>query len=84
MVAVMDYDPKKLIHESFNIRDISERECRSIFFGWALDLEENLDPLVGISMLLEKYAEDNPNHPMTKVLKEGYSTPGVRKKRMKK
>ena len=33
----MDYDPKKLISESFKINGITDVECRSIFFGWVLD-----------------------------------------------
>ena len=41
----MDYDPKKLISESFKINAITDVECRSIFFGWALAVDENSDPI---------------------------------------
>ena len=39
----MDYDPKKLISESFKIHDITDVECRSIFFGWVLDSNNCFD-----------------------------------------
>ena len=39
----MDYDPKKLISESFKIDGISDEECRSIFFGWVLDFDLRID-----------------------------------------
>ena len=39
----MDYDPKKLISESFKINGITDVECRSIFFGWVLDSNNCFD-----------------------------------------
>ena len=69
----MDYDPKKLISESFKINGISDEECRSIFFGWVLDFDTRLDINLAIKTLHEKYSLSNPTHPMTSVLLEGLS-----------
>ena len=77
----MDYDPKKLISESFKINGISDVECRSIFFGWVLDVDSRLDINLAIKTLHEKYSLSNPTHPMTKVLLEGLSGGDRAKKR---
>lgn len=69
----MDYDPKKLISESFKINGISDEECRSIFFGWVLDLDSRIDINLAIKTLHEKYSLSNPTHPMISVLLEGLS-----------
>ena len=79
----MDYDPKKLISESFKIDGISDEECRSIFFGWVLDFDSRIDINLAIKTLHEKYSLSNPTHPMTKVLLEGLSG-GYRAKRRKR
>ena len=67
----MDYDPKKLISESFKINGISDVECRSIFFGWVLDSNNCFDMNEALKILYQKYSLDYPKHPMTKVLLEG-------------
>lgn len=79
----MDYDPKKLISESFKINGISDEECRSIFFGWVLDFDSRIDINLAIKTLHEKYSLSNPMHPMTSVLLEGLSV-GYRAKRRKR
>ena len=79
----MDYDPKKLISESFKINGISDVECRSIFFGWVLDFDSRIDINLAIKTLHEKYSLSNPTHPMTCVLLEGLSG-GYRAKRRKR
>ena len=67
----MANDPNRLIFESYNIEGVTEQECRSIFFGWAVSLDEAFDPFDAIKNLLDNYESSNPNHPMTRVLREG-------------
>ena len=67
----MDNDQKGLISESYNIEGVSEEECRSIFFGWVLALDDCTDPLKAIRKLLATYEKSYPKHPMTRVLNEG-------------
>ncbi len=67
----MKSNPRGLIMEAYNIESISDEECRAIFFGWALALDENSDPLVAIKDLLGVIGNLHPTHPMTKVLREG-------------
>ena len=75
----MNADPKELISESYKMDSVSEGECRSIFFGWALAVDESSDPIKLISNLLELYETSYPNHPMTKVLMEGMKKDDSRK-----
>ena len=75
----MNADPKELISESYKMDSVTEGECRSIFFGWALSVDEKSDPINLISNLLELYGNTYPNHPMTKVLMEGMKNDGSRK-----
>jgi len=75
----MNADPKELISESYKMDSVSEGECRSIFFGWALAVDENSDPTKLISNLLELYGTYYPNHPMTKVLMEGMNKDNAKK-----
>ena len=67
----MENDPNGMIAESYNIADISEEECRSIFFGWALAFDPGLDPIHAIKEFLKAYESKYPQHPMNKVLREG-------------
>lgn len=72
----MDYhelDPRGLIAEAYKIEGISGPECRAIFFDWALSRPAESDAGAEISVLLEAYAGDAPDHPMTVVLREGLS-----------
>ena len=64
-------DPKGLIFEAYNIEDISEPECRSIFLDWALSLDSKFDPMKEIRSYLKYYREVTPHHPMNSVLLEG-------------
>ena len=75
----MNADPKELISESYKMDSVTEGECRSIFFGWALSVDEKSNPIELISNLLELYGTNYPNHPMTKVLMEGMKNDGARK-----
>jgi|GEM_PF-52209 len=63
-------DPRGLIHESYVIEGISEAECRSIFLDWALGLALDADQPALLRALLDRYAPNHGDHPMTKVLRE--------------
>ena len=65
------YDPKALIREAYNIEGINDSQCRSIFFDWALSLPDGLDTQESIAILIDKYGNDAPEHPMTVVLRNG-------------
>ena len=64
-------DPRGLIFESYNMVQISEPECRSIFLDWALGLEPKYDAIEEIRAYLNYYGSEYSEHPMNKVLQEG-------------
>ena len=64
-----DADPRGLIREAYRM-DVGARDCRSIFFDWALGLPDG-DALERIRILLDHYGAAHPDHPMTAVLREG-------------
>lgn len=64
-------DPKRLIHESYRIEEISAEQCRSIFFDWALSLPDGADTHAALGVLLQRYEADHSDHPMTQVLRDG-------------
>jgi hypothetical protein len=67
-------DPKGLVREAYRIEGITGGECRSIFLDWALSLPEGAAPQPAIAALIDTYGADNPDHPMTQVLREGMQT----------
>jgi hypothetical protein len=69
-------DPKGLIRESYRIEGITAAECRSIFLDWALGVPLDADQSAAIENLLNRYRDDNPDHPMTAVLLDGLLKPG--------
>jgi len=60
-------DPKGLIQDGYRIEGISMPECRTIFLDWAMSAGET--PLEDIQTLLTIHGPDNPDHPMTHVLR---------------
>jgi len=64
-------DPRGLIREAYVIEGISEPECRSIFLDWAIGVPAGEDTQVHVGALLAHYGAAAPDHPMTKVLREG-------------
>ena len=64
-------DPKGLIRESYRIEGIGAPECRSILMDWALSLPEGVGQGTALSSLLERYGAEDPDHPMTGLLREG-------------
>ncbi|MBX2854365.1 MAG: hypothetical protein KTR21_05225 [Rhodobacteraceae bacterium] len=69
--AMRQLDPRGLISEAFAIDGITEPDCRSIFFDWALGLGDDLDQATAIDALLAHYANAPEDHPMRQVLLEG-------------
>lgn len=63
-------DPKALIREGYNIPGISYGECRTVFLDWTLSVSNDKETSITIKRLLEKYALNYPDHPMTQVLRE--------------
>lgn len=72
----MDYDARGLIRESYRIEGITGSECRSIFLDWAINLPAEGTASEGITQMLAIYGDENPDHPMTTVLREGLAQPG--------
>lgn len=64
-------DPKGLIREAYRIDGIGPGECRSIFLDWALSHRDDAPTGDSIAQLLDRYGTAHPDHPMTKVLREG-------------
>lgn len=65
------FDPRGLIREAYRIEGISEGEVRSIFLDWALNRPDSPGEKEQIAALLDAYAADAPDHPMTLVLQQG-------------
>lgn len=63
-------DPKLLITESYRIAGITPEECRSIFLDWALSVGDGEAALLALPGLIARHA-DQPDHPMTAVLRDG-------------
>ncbi len=74
-------DKKALIFESYRIDGITDAECRSIFLDWALSLPDGTDTSDAIRVYLDRYQGNNPDHPMTEVLKAGLETTAAPRRR---
>ncbi|MBN2761001.1 MAG: hypothetical protein JXQ79_10900 [Rhodobacteraceae bacterium] len=77
-------DPKGLIRESYRIEGISDAECRSILIDWALSLPDGLDQKTALTEQLALHEAQNPDHPMTALLREGLNTTAKRSGRRKR
>lgn len=64
-------DSRGLIAEAFRIEGVSEPDCRSIFFDWALGMSSETDLTDAIAALLARHADAPADHPMRQVLLEG-------------
>ena len=64
-------DPRGLIRESYRIEGITIEECRSIFLDWAISVPVGEDSGAHVRALIDRYATDAPDHPMTEVLRDG-------------
>jgi hypothetical protein len=63
-------DPTGLIAESFRIEGISLAECRTIFFEWAMGIEDDVDTLAAVQIHLARNFAEQPDHPMITTLTE--------------
>lgn len=63
-------DPRGLIRESYRIVGITIEECRSIFLDWTISVPLGEDSTAQVRRLIEIYAKDDPDHPMTQVLRQ--------------
>ena len=70
-MTLNDIDKTGLIGESYRIDGIDVSQCRSIFLDWALKLPEGVDQMAAIRLLVETYAKNAPDHPMSAVLRDG-------------
>ena len=77
-------DPKGLIFEAFRIPGITEKDCRTIFFDWALSIDKEKNPIDEIRHLYNKYSELDAGHPMNLVLKEGLEFKAHSRRRKKR
>lgn len=76
-----DADPKGLIRESYQIDGITAGECRSVFMDWALSLPVGAGFKDALDVLITRYAETEPNHPMSVVMREGMAAPEAEARR---
>lgn len=74
-------DPRGLIGDAYRIDGIGESECRSIFLDWAIGVPQGRDAKSLLPVLLEYYGVAEPDHPMTRVLKEGLGQAGTPRRR---
>ena len=73
----LDYhsaDPRGLIYEAYRMETLKDEEYRSIFLDWALGIPIEQDAFGLINDLLAVYQIEYPDHPMTRILLEGFKT----------
>ncbi|MCY4463515.1 MAG: hypothetical protein OXC26_24445 [Albidovulum sp.] len=63
-------DARGLIREAFRMDGLTDENCRSIFFDWALGLPDEVEVSKQADKLYGKYSEEYPDHPMTRLLAE--------------
>ncbi|WP_166415758.1 hypothetical protein [Cochlodiniinecator piscidefendens] len=81
MTDLKTIDKRGLFADSYIIEGITEGECRSIFLDWAIGLPQNQNPQEWVAFVLDHYGPKDPDHPMTKVLREGLEKPSAPKRR---
>ncbi|MBD3677050.1 MAG: hypothetical protein HUJ27_01455 [Rhodobacteraceae bacterium] len=81
MTAEDQIDKTGLIREAYQIDGIGAAECRSIFLDWAIKLPADIAPREAIQILLDRYAQDAPDHPMTQVLNAGLAEEAAPRRR---
>lgn len=81
MEPLSEIDPRGLIGDAYAIEGIGEPECRSIFLDWAIGVPQDTDASALIPMLLAHYADQDPEHPMSRVLTEGLGRSAAPKRR---
>ncbi|MBM1556769.1 hypothetical protein JQV19_08925 [Sulfitobacter mediterraneus] len=76
-----EMDPKGLIFEAYRMDGISAAECRTIFLDWALSLPAGQDTITSLGVLLGRYGDDFPDHPMTQILTDGRTSMNAPRRR---
>ncbi|MVO14194.1 hypothetical protein [Parasedimentitalea huanghaiensis] len=71
MLGKTELDPKSLMYEAYRIDGITPSQCRSIFLDWALCLPAGQNNRDAIQVMLDRYGTNNPDHPMSLVLRQG-------------
>jgi len=74
-------DPKGLMHDAFDMDEITPAQCRSIFLDWALSLPSDQDTGAALRILADRYCATMPAHPMAQVLTQGLSEMTAPKRR---
>ena len=72
-------DPRGLIQESFRIDGIDLGQCRTVFLDWALGHGAPYNDAV--AALLDRYADQPDDHPMTVTLRAALATPPTARRR---
>jgi hypothetical protein len=67
----LDIDERGMIHEAYLIEGITEQDCRTIFLDWAMFAPENTPVAEQLERFLQVYGAENPDHPMTRVIRQG-------------
>jgi len=80
-ITLEQIDKTGLIREAYQIEGIGPAECRTIFVDWAIKLPAEIGYAGALSALLDAYAPEAPDHPMTAVLREGLQTPPAPRRR---
>ncbi len=74
-------DPRGLIREAYRIAGITEPDCRTIFLDWVLGLPDQPACHDAMRLLLEIHGDENPDHPMTRLLRDGLTRPAAARRR---
>ncbi len=67
----LDIDARGMIHEAYCIDGITEQDCRTIFLDWAMFALDSPPVAEQLERFLQVYGADNPDHPMTQVIRQG-------------
>ena len=73
----IDIDARGVIHEAYRIDGITEKDCRTIFLDWAMFAPDAPPMAEQLKRLLAVYGKDNPDHPMTRVIRQGLDSAGA-------
>ncbi len=65
-------DPRGVIAESYVIEGLTDAQARSIFMDWAM-MDAGEEPMAMMEVLLARFENSHPDHPMTRLLQEGLS-----------
>ncbi len=63
-------DPKGLFTDVYSMEGITLEECRSVFLDWAISGKEDVDEKQALADLESHFAAQDPDHPMSAVLRE--------------